>query len=207
MLPKQIHDLTEGFMRAFDSERPELIEFRRARNAVLGAQVAKGLGWGSGAIIHIGQRVTEHLEQRTRFGWEKIQEIVSSTGTGFYPEMNSDLKALVAGYLNASRQAAEQFMREIYQEAHAPSGHGMHAQMSFNNILPKINAEIDLFCAKQAAQKNQVAQSANQVFNIHTVYGQVGNITKSQVEIADTLENAQPSKAIEIGRASCRERV
>jgi len=49
--------------------------------------------------------------------------------------------------------------------------------------LPKIYAEVDLFCAAYSGQKRQSA--ANQVFNVGTVHGAVGNISNSQVAVYD----------------------
>jgi hypothetical protein len=192
MLPKQVTDLTAGFVSAFDAEHAPVIEFRKARNTVLATRVARGGGWSSGAVVQIGQHVTAYLEKRTQFAWEKLQAAIASTGMYFYAEMTTDSKDLIAGYFNTSRPAAERFMEEIRQEARAPIGYTMQVQMAFNNILPKLNAEVDLFCAAYAVQRKQSA--GNQVFNIGTVHGTVGNIADSQVTVYDCSTVHQPSQ-------------
>jgi hypothetical protein len=183
MLPKQVADLHEGFVRVFDSERPAVIEFRRAHNQVVASLARQGFGWGSTAIIAIGKNVTSYLEEKARFIWTKLQEVITATAVEPYPELNSDLKEQIAVYYGPARQAAERYMEELRRSANAPTGYTVETKAAFANILSRINAEVDLFCAAYAAQRKQGAQSAGPTFNNFT--GIYGNVTNSHVTLYD----------------------
>src|ERR1035437_7186216 len=201
MLPKQVQDLTEGFVRAFDLEHPAETEFRKAHQRFAESLAQRGFGWPSGAFAGIGRSVSHYLEVKASFVWEKLQHVVTSTETESYAELNADLKSEIAKHLGLSVQSAEDYLENLRRATGAPPDAPQQVKKPFDTALLRLNAEIDLFCAKHAAQNKQVAQSVNQVINIQTAYGQVGNITKSQVEIADNSGEAQPSKAIGVSSA------
>jgi hypothetical protein len=183
MLPKETIDLLAGFVRAFDSERPAPVEFRKAHHQVAASLAQRGLGWGSSAIITIGKSVTAYLEERARFVWTKLKEVVCATDVEPYSDLGSDLKAQIAAFYTPTRQAAERYMGELRQAAQAPSGYTVETERASANILLKINAEVDLFCASYAARKKQQTQGGGPTFN--NFMGVYGNVTNSQVTLYD----------------------
>jgi hypothetical protein len=175
MLPQQVIDLLASFVRTFDSERVMVIEFRKARHGFPGLD--------GGAVITIGGRIASYLEDKARFIWNKCQIIIDSTNVQPYPELASDLKLLISSHYNPSRVAAERHIEELRESVNIPSGYTVETKWAFANILSKINADIDLFCAAHAVQKGAPAPS--NIFHIGTVHGAVGYINNSQITVCD----------------------
>jgi hypothetical protein len=186
MLPKHVIDLLEGFVRTFDSDHPAVIEFRKARNQVVQAEIGKGFSLGCSAVIPIGQKLTSYLDNKAKFVWAKLQDVITSTRVAPYAELSADLKSLIALHFNPTRNAAERYLEDMRQEFNATTGYTVEAKWAFDNTLSKIYIEIDLFCIKLAAEKESHQQSVSgQIVNIEHFHGIVGPVSKSQVKVSD----------------------
>ncbi len=141
------------------------------------------MGWGSADIVAIGKRVVEFVEGRARFIWNKLRQVTTSIEIQSYPSLSTDLKSQLAHYVNSTKQAAVNFMEEIRHEANAASGYTIPTKNALNNILPKINAEIDLFCASLAARQSNQRQSGGTT--IEKLTGISGNVMNSQITVND----------------------
>jgi hypothetical protein len=186
MLPKEVTDLTDRFVRVFDSERPAMVEFRRAYDEAAAWHVQEGVMLGDGAMSAIEKNVTGYVDDRSRFTWRKLQEAVASTEIEAYPELSSDLKLQLATYCNPVRQAAEHYMEEIRLSAKAPPGNTVEAKGTFADVLTKIHAEVDLFSARYTAnRKRETPSTASQVFNIGNGHGMAGHGAPPRVTLTD----------------------
>jgi len=184
MLPKHVTDLTDRFVRVFDSERPAVVEFRRAHDEAAGSDAQEGAALGGAAMTAIGKKVTDYVDDRARFIWRKLQEAVALTELEAYPELSSDLKLQMATHCHPVRQAAERYMEELRQSANAPAADIVATKEALANILARINAEVDLFCVKYATNRNKETHAATgQVFNIGNVHGIAGHDTHSPVTL------------------------
>jgi hypothetical protein len=82
--------------------------------------------------------------------------------------LSSDLKSQIAVFYGPARQAAEHYMEELRQATNTPSRYIIETKAAFANILSKINAEVDLFCAAYTVQKKQKIQGIGPTFNSFT---------------------------------------
>jgi hypothetical protein len=185
MLPRQVIDLTDRFVRVFDSERPAAVEFRRACDEVASSQSQAEVASEGRAIIAIGRNVTAYVDDRTRFVWRKLQEAVASTEFEFYNELSSDLKSQLATYCDPVRQAAERYMEELRRSAGAPARCIVETKATLTKILSSVNAEVDSFCAKCTANRNKEIQSAaSQAFNIGNLHKLARRDTPSRAKLS-----------------------
>jgi hypothetical protein len=184
MLPKQVIDLTDRFVRVFDSERPAAIEFRRAYDAAAASSVPAGVASDASAIMAVGNNVIAYVDDRTRFVWRKLQEAVALTEIEAYTELSSDLKSQLATHCDPVRLAAERYMEELRRTAEVPSGCISETRSALVNILPTINTEVDSFCAKCASNRNKEIQSAAaRAFGIGNFHRLAGYATHSQTKL------------------------
>lgn len=180
MLPKEVMELTAGFIRVFDSEHPIQKEFRTAQKKVAESLVQRGMRWPSGgALLAVGKSMTGFLEGRIGYFWSKLREVIVATKIEIYPNLANDLKAEIAAQYNPTRQAAEQYLEGLRQGL----GHCVENKIALDNLLLKINAEVDLFCVSLAATQKTQKQSGGPTFNNFT--GIYGNVTNSQVTVHD----------------------
>lgn len=200
MLPKQVTDLTDGFVRVFDSEHPATIEFRKAHNKAAESLVQRGFGSAGNLLYPISKEVTAYLEKKAQFVWDKLQQVITSTEIESYPELNTDLKSQVASYFNPTRQAAEYYMEEIRRASDAPTGYTTQIKVTLDNILLKVSAEVDLFCAKYAMNEKKKNSLPTIIYNLSGDNARVNigstdvsiNIANSEkifCELKKTIEN------------------
>lgn len=186
MLPKSVTELLDGFLIAFEAEHPTVIAFRLARNSVMLAAAAKGSGHGSSDLLQICNNVAVFIEKKAHFLWERMQTVIISTEVPFYHGINADIKNQLKSYLGASVAAAERYFEEMRQEFLLPSGYITQSKTTLNTIEIKLNAEVDLFCAKYAlSEQKKQYPPANQTVNIEKFNGILGNVTNSQVTLYD----------------------
>jgi hypothetical protein len=185
VLPKQVTDLTDSFVKVFDSERPQERQFKRAHDKTAAFILQKGLGgWCGFALGPFAQEANSYLQQRANFVRDKLQQSVDSTQIEFYPELNADLKSCFMAHLNPSVKAAETYFEMLRQSANASPTFTERARTGFENIVLRINAELDLFAAEYGAKrKNDL--TAKQTINIGTMHGPVGKFANCQVNVYD----------------------
>src|SRR5665213_274874 len=160
MLPQKINDLTDGFIRVYNLEHSISIELRKAHNRAATSLQQSGLGYNiDGLILYMGKNLTAFLEARAQYLWEKLKQIVTSTKIEHYAELSADLKSKIANYYNPARQAAENYLEQMRQSSKVPTGYTVETKAAFNNILLKINAEMDLFCEEYAAKEKEENQT------------------------------------------------
>ena len=171
MLPSKVSNLADGFVRVFDLEHSITIELRKAHNRAAVSLQQSGVGYSiDGLILYIGKNLTVFLEERAQFIWEKLKQVVTSTEIEHYPKLNADLKSKIASYYNPARQAAESYLEQMRQSANVPTGYTVESKRGFDNILSKINAEVDLFCEEYAVKekwgnRNRTATKRNDEFH------------------------------------------
>jgi hypothetical protein len=185
MLPKDVTDLLEGFVRGFDSDRPAVIEFRKAHNNAAQSFVGRGFGVNCSVVIPIGQKLTSYLEEKAKFVWGKLQEVVISLQIAAYPDFSNDLKSQVAAHFNPTRQAAENYLENVRVGFKAPTGYTVENKRAFDNILTKINAEVDLFCAAYTVRMEKINQTGGTTYNFDKFTGVFGPVTNSEVSVHD----------------------
>jgi len=187
MLPKEFTDLVDGFIRVYDSEHPMPIELRKAHNSAAASIQSSGQGYHIGSLVpYLANNLVVCLEERGQFLLEKFKVILTSTGIEFYPDLSGDLKSRIAAYFNPALQAAESYLEQMRISGNVPTGYTVETKRAFDNILLKINAELDLFCASclmKTKIQNTAAKAANPVFNIGAVYGGVGDIRNSPITV------------------------
>jgi hypothetical protein len=184
MLPKQITNLTDSFLRVFDSERPPERALKDAHNRTAEFILQKGLGgWCGFALGHFAERVNVYLTERATFVRDKLQQVVNSTQVEPYPELNADLKTQFVTYLTPSVRIAEDYFEKLRQVSNAPPGFTDQAKAGFGTILLRINAELDLFCIEYARKREREHQTTGPTFGNFT--GVYGDVTDSQVTVCD----------------------
>jgi hypothetical protein len=183
VLSKQITELIEGFVKSFDSSRPPILEWRKAHNKAAAKLIEQGLGWSDYAVGIIAKEVTRYLQDRADFIWEKLQGIITSTAVTSYPELHADLKNELAKHFYSARAVIEREFPPIILSTREPSGFAIEIARGFDNILIKINAEIELFCAKHSAEGTRREQGNAPTFGVFN--GVYGDVTNSQVTVND----------------------
>jgi hypothetical protein len=152
MLCKNVVELTNHFVQCYDNDNPGHRVFGNIRETVLGAFVSRGFQqWSIPAVVQVATSVCDSLEKRTRYIWSKLDQVITSTGVEPYPALNSDIQSFLSDCFSFSRAPAETFMEKIGHEAKLGSGEGtklLNDNTTINNILPKLNAEVSLFCVK-----------------------------------------------------------
>src|SRR6267142_1298089 len=123
MLPKQITDLVESAMKAYDLERPPVIEFRKVHTKAAEWAVKSGTGFGGGmALSHVADGLKEYMREKAAFVRDKLQQVLTSTEIPFYKEMSADMKQYLADYMNPRLKGAEQQFENSRQGTLAPTG-------------------------------------------------------------------------------------
>src|SRR5258708_2289880 len=103
MLANRIIELTDAYVRAFDVERPQVLEFRKIHNKGASWAVQSGVGFQGGAALGvIAKGLVEYLSGKADFIKDKLQQSVTATEIEFYPELSMDLKSHFSAYLNHS---------------------------------------------------------------------------------------------------------
>jgi hypothetical protein len=185
MLPKQVIDLTDRFVRVFDSERPAAVEFRRAGDQASASYSQAGPASDGSAIIAVGKNITAYVDDRTRFIWKKLREAVALTELEAYTELSSDLKLQIATYFDPVRLDVERYMEELRRSAEAPPGCVSATRSALAGILSTINAEVDSFCAKCTSNRNKEIQlAAAQAFSIGNVHRLAGYAIRSRTKLS-----------------------
>ena len=99
----------------------------------------------------------------------------------------------IRNYFNPTRNAAEQYLEQIRISTQAPTAFTPQIKTAFDNILLRICADVDLFCAKYSTkQKNQTAETSS--FNIGHFTGVLGNVTDSRVTAQSVLHKPKEEK-------------
>ena len=193
MLPKQFTDLAENFMKAFDLERPPAIEYRLIHNKAAAWAAQSGMGFQGGAALgHIAKGITDYMQEKAALLRDKLQQVANSTEIEFYPELNTDLKAYCADYMSPRLRGAEQQFEMIRTGTTAPTGFTDQFRMNLNAILPKTNADLDLFCAEyETKERNRKRMNTPNI-----VYNLTGNNARVNIGSTDYSVNIADSKMV-----------
>ncbi len=203
MLPKQITDLLEGYVHSFDSARPPTIEFRKAHTKGAEQLCQSGMGISSAIIGIIVKIMTKYMEERADYIWERLQHITTSIDVQSYPELNGDLKKELARHFDTIRQIVERELPPLFVATRAPAAYSPEIARGFDNILLKLNADVDLFCAQRRSAEERKLQGNGPTFNSFS--GVYGNITNSQVTLNDFSSIYQVLRAHNIPREARNE--
>src|SRR6267142_6423390 len=203
MLPKQITDLVESAMKAYDLERPPVIEFRKVHTKAAEWAVKNRVGFGGGMALNgIADGMRDYLRERAVFVRDKLQQVLTSTKILFYKEMSADMKSYLAEYMNPRLRQAESDFENIRQGTTAPTGFTTEFRQRLDAILPKLNAELDLFCAEYAMKEKERNQQGNggiRIDSIGTFNGALANqISHSQVTVYDNRSIPEQVSAIRL---------
>src|SRR5260221_215053 len=111
MLPKQITELIDGFVHAYEAQHPARLEFQKERNRELMEALVHGsAGWSSAIVVRIARRVAAHVKKECLFVWEKFKEVILATEPESYPALNEDVKGQISKYVNPTVEIAERFL-------------------------------------------------------------------------------------------------
>jgi hypothetical protein len=192
MLPKNVTDLMDGFVRVYDSKQPTEFEFQKAQNKGASEHQRTGMGYGNGqGTVYITRELKDYLEKRANYIWGKMQEAMNAASIDAYPELSNDLKSKFSEYhtptLNRTFQFIEKF-QVMSKENPAVFGHNKN---QFYNILLHVNAEIDLFSVNSVmkASKKKTSTRIKILGDNNTV--QSGNNNRQSV--ANEKSNVDPN--------------
>jgi hypothetical protein len=186
MLPKQITDLMDGFVGVFEAQHPARPEFQKIRNReILEAQVQRAAGWSSALVVRIAKKVAAHIEEKSQFVWEKFKDAITATEPELYADLNKDVKQQIQKYVNPTIEAADKFLSELRKEAGCSIGIRFGSKADLRQPLSAIDAEVDLFCARYAMNKNKSNTGGKQSIQITKFTGVLGDVSNSEVNIYD----------------------
>jgi hypothetical protein len=169
MLPKQIVELAENFIRAHDEQHMPAVEFRNIQQAVLGEEAARGFfGASSGTVLKMRDGKVAYVKQRATVILERLKEAIIGTDTDWYSELSSDMTKQMADW---NRPAVEAAGRALAAWCRNNNVNAMFATMDepFQTVETQLNAEIALFAAKHNAATTKKKQSLTPsvIYNLH----------------------------------------
>lgn len=148
MMPKQVTDLAESAIAAFDSEFPIGREVNNAHQRAAEQQVASGLGLSGMIIGRFAKLLAPYLENRAALVGKSLKEAVSATELQPYAELETDLQTCFEHYMSPAVQAAQAGLDRMGQATWANGGGGAKAEIT--KMLPRIKSELKLFAAQHA---------------------------------------------------------
>lgn len=178
MLPKQVTNLVDGFVNAFDVERPPVLEFRKIHNKGAEWAVSSGVGWEGGAPLGvIAKALVAYMREKAVYVRDQLKLAVSTTEIDFYPELNLDLKAQFSAYLSPCLKSAENKFEETRKSTTAPAGYTDQLRMELDAIPVQMDADLDLFCAGYETNERNKKQMSTPsiVYNFHGHNARVNN--------------------------------
>ncbi len=204
MLPKEFTDLIESAMKAFDLERPPEIEYRVIHNKGASWAVSSGTGWQGGMqLAGIGKGLTEYMREKAILVRDKLQQAANSTEIPFYKTMSADMKAYLAEYMKPRLTRTESEFERLRQSTMSPTGFTDQFKMQLNAILPKLNSELDLFCAEyETKERNRKTMNGPHI--IYNFHGDNARVNQNSNDYSVNIANATEvfsgmKKSIEAG--------
>lgn len=188
MLPPKLLELTNQFIEVYDSEHSFIVEFRKAHTSAL-ARLPKGFDDGPSNVILIGNNLTVYLDHRIVFIWEKYKHIIQSIGVIFYPELSQDLKIQIALHFNKARLQAETYLEGVRKTCNAPTGYTAQTKNAFENVLKRINVEIDQFCVAYPREKATTTDSP--IDTLSSTLNEIKAIQSGKKSLSDSQDNAK----------------
>jgi hypothetical protein len=184
VLPIETIRIADNFVEAFDSSRPSPMEFNKAAQEALQEASQSGSRRGSSVLVRLSARLAAYLEERTNLVWESLKRAVNATGVKPYPDFAADLRLQIDKHANPLHRAAKDYLNNSVKSMNAPRGASFQGIASFNNLLPRMYAEVELFCADyQRNCRVRTDNAGGPTFNNFT--GIYGNVMHSQVTLYD----------------------
>ena len=157
MLPPKVKQLIDGFVQAYDSEHLPSQAVRDAHQSAAANVASRGFG-PCGMMIGIYvNNIMPYIERRAAFIRDKLKESVVAVAVKPYPEMAIDLKALFESYMASAINSALRGFDNIKVAARLSDATPAQVAADFGKMIPRLKAELDLFCAKYEADQNQKA--------------------------------------------------
>lgn len=177
----------DGFVHAYEAKHPARLEFQKERNReIMEALVHGSAGWSSAIVVRIARKVAGHVERKSLFVWEKFKEVITATEPESYPELSRDIKHHILKYVNPTVELAERFLTELRKEARCPPGNRVVSRDALTQTISSINAEVDLFCARYAMNKDKKNKGGERPsIQIAKFTGILGDVANSEVTICD----------------------
>lgn len=171
-VPKQVLELSERALHAFDTKFPSEREFLKIKTRVTAKRLAEsGGGWGSADNFAIRKQVSEFLELRIKTVCESFQRALENTGAEWYPQLADDLTNQLRMWSTPVLHKAEAFMEKLRRDTHSPrAGTTFDVKTDYHAALTNANAEIGFICA--AHESNHKRKNLPQVPSVsYTIHG------------------------------------
>jgi len=152
MLPAKVKELTDGFVRAYDSERSPSQAVRDAHTRSAEQVIGNGFGPCGFMVGVFVKKITPYLEERAAFVRDRLKESVVAVGVKPHPDIATELKAQFESYMTPAINAAVQGFDNVKIAGQSPSANSDQARTEFSKCIPRIKAELDLFCAHYATE-------------------------------------------------------
>jgi len=183
MLPRETINLADNLIEAFDSARPAPIEFNVAHQRAAENLAQSGLHRETALILRIRNGFAAYLTEKGNVVLDSLKRAVLATRVQPYADLDKDLKAEIDKHLNPLRQDAVSRLKTLLASVGGQPNALAHPSISFNEIMLKVRAEAELFCAEYVTSFNLATKSGGPVFNNFS--GIYGNVTNSQVTLYD----------------------
>lgn len=163
MLPSKVIELADRFIRAYDAERPLAREVGDTQQRAIGNVLGRGFG-PCGHMLGVFMKMMQpYLDERAAFIRDKLKESVVAAQPTPYPDMANDLKSSFESHMMPAIEAAEQGFRRMMVSTQSPSADPNRARTEFSKCVPRIKAELDLFCTQYSTDMENKAQKAGNV--------------------------------------------
>jgi hypothetical protein len=193
MLPSRVKELADGFVRAYDAERPLTREVNDTQQRAIGNVIGRGFG-PCGHMLGVFMKMMQpYLDERAAFIRDKLKESVVAAQPTPYPDMAQDLKSLFESHVMPAIEAAEQGFRRMMVFTQSPSANPNQARTEFSKSVPRFKADLDLFCAQYSTDMDNKAQKAG---NTNITYNVSGDNARVVIGSHDYSINIANSKNI-----------
>ena len=192
MLPQKVTQLTDNWVKVFDTEYALVYEFRGCRNKAFRTYKG-GIQFQQGAFMEICECAIAYVNRRAQYIWEKLQEAIVSTGIAFYDELSADLQSQLASYMKDTLTKVEEFIKVTQNETQMASGGVIWVMRDVTIILPKLNAAIEMFCSKYSMNEKQNKESQGPT-NIYHVQGNNARVNVNSTDNSVNITNVSETK-------------
>jgi len=169
MQPEQVN-LIRQFVEAYDSEHSMAVMFRGARTRVIHEDSKNGFMFSSSSLVRVCNGINGILKRRADFIWDKAKEVITTTGNPAQEGLAADFKALLREFMVPHIQYAKREFKEACTIARCGEGHIWEAIQTSENILLRLEADIDLFCAQFKMKPNQQRKGDASLAKVRTLF-------------------------------------
>jgi hypothetical protein len=196
MLPKNVSDLADLFVKVFDDEHPFEFQLRCARvrsipnNDKMPPYQPRSSS--DGGVYVAGKHLKEFFERRLDFIRDKLQEAIVSTRIPWYPDLADDTKQKISSYYTPQQRRAEIFLAELATAQNTASGYTRESLRGLYNALAKVHADVEMFCAKYATEERMQKEAQTPTINyVNTVSGHNARVNIGTHDLSINIANSE----------------